>query len=54
MNQISDKLKNVLRPELDKAGFDYDYAAKEISLENESLAGAIMIANEKFQQLFPH
>jgi hypothetical protein len=53
IRQIGEHLKSVLRPELGKAGFDIEYAAKEFVREDESVAGAIMVANKRFRQLFP-
>lgn len=50
---VGEKLKNLLRPELENAGFDFEYAAKEFILEAGVQAGAIIIANEKFCKLFP-
>lgn len=53
IRQIGEKLKSVLRPELDKAGFDFEYAAKEFVRQDGSQAGAIMVANEKFREQVP-
>lgn len=51
---IENKLKKFLKPELKVGNFDFEYAAKEFPRENESQAGAFMIANEKFCSIFPH
>jgi len=53
IRQIGEQLKSVIRPELEKAGFELEYAAKEFVREDGSQAGAIMVANEKFRHLFP-
>jgi hypothetical protein len=53
IRQVGENLKSVLNPELGKAGFDMEYAAKEFIRDDGSQAGAFMVANKKFQQLFP-
>ncbi|HEY2811340.1 MAG TPA: DUF4062 domain-containing protein [Rhabdochlamydiaceae bacterium] len=50
---IGEQLKDVLRPHLDPARFDMEYAAKEFALEDGGESAAIMLANEKFCQMFP-
>jgi hypothetical protein len=50
---IGEELKNILRPQLNQAGFDFAYAAKEFIQEDGTQAGAIMVANKKFTSLFP-
>ena len=53
IRQIGEKMKSILKLDLDKAGFDMEYAAKEFVRLDRSQAGAIMVANAKFKQLFP-
>ena len=53
IRKVGEKLKSVLRPELEKAGFDMEYAAKAVKLDDGSQAFAIILANEKFYRLFP-
>jgi hypothetical protein len=50
--EIGERLKRVLQPSLG-SGFDLEYQAKEFPLGNGLMAGAIMLANEKFRRLFP-
>jgi len=53
LREIGEKLKWVLKPELHKAGFDLEYAAKEFVRNDGSRAGAIMVANNGFRKRFP-
>jgi hypothetical protein len=53
IRHVGEKLKSILRPELEKAKFNLEYAAKEFIDDDGSQSGAILVANEKFQQLFP-
>jgi hypothetical protein len=46
---IREKIKQILAPDLEKAGFDLEYAVKDFK---DSNAGAIMMANKKFVELF--
>jgi hypothetical protein len=53
VRQIGEKLKSVLAGHLDKMPFNLDYAAKEFVRADGSLAGAFMLANERFAEIFP-
>lgn len=53
IRQIGEKLKKVLSKELRKAEFDMDYGAKEFDQIDGVEAGALMVANKKFKNLFP-
>ena len=51
IHKIRSRLKDVMRPHLEPAGFDFEYAAKEFVRENGTATGALMLANEKFKSI---
>jgi len=53
IREIGEEIKYVLRPHLEQASFDMEYAAKEFVREDGWVSGAIMVANERFVKEFP-
>ena len=50
---IGKRLRDILRPHLAPVGFDMEYAAQEFSTGDGPESAAIMLANEKFCEMFP-